>query len=566
MLSFFTKVANAVNGFELAFLGMVLGVASAMLLFTFGMALNAFPFWFGVTVASLVAARRSWKALIALWGIYLVGFCLSLMIVSCFATDAMMCYFSLARLIADGWNPVYQLTPKEICEFAKTTDFAYVHALHVPNFNPLAAATISKGLGVFNGDCFIGVVMLFALGASAFRFGCKIWNSPGAGMILALGVAITSKITNFIAGHVDYTIYASMMMTALFAGLWMEFKELRDLLMAFVSGAVAVASKAMGFPFVLLVLIILLIKDFRDKRFWTGLSFGLILSCILVLSPYIVNTIQNGSPFPSENLTSDFTGNEDAMRMGYVLRMIYAWVSPTFAKMIGSLIYHPDFEPIFEVVGGVAGYGTFFRILLLVSVLCLTLSRKNTVLLLCVCLFVSANLLPLKYIGYNRYCPQLLALPFLAVLNFLYAPIAFTKKKRLFWCLRCVYGCMVACLSLFFVLRALSYLEMSIAWQSAREHEFKLMSKTSCKWRLPHCGKPSRVMHSAMCLLSNYGIEIVTDYQAPIASFNPRNLLFSAHPIEEKRLTNFSKRFFICNSPSSLLRFDWLGAWKSPHF
>ncbi len=560
------KAAEAFNAFELAFLGMVLGVACAMGLFTVGVSLNAFPFWFGVTISSALAWRRSWKTLATLWGIYLVGACLSFRIVSCSSTDAMRCYFSLQRLLADGWNPVYQLTESGICGFAKTTDFCYHHALFVPFFNSLAAAMASKALGFFNGDCFVGVVMILGLWVCAFRFGCRIFDSPRAGLLLAFGVAITPKITNVIAGHVDYTIYASMMMTVFFAGLWTKYKESRDLFLTCVSGATAIAAKATGLPFVLLILAWLILQNYRDVRFWSFLALGLALTFCLIVSPFIVNTIQRGSPFPTENLTADFTGNDDALRMGYMLRMIYAWVSPAVAKLLGSYIYHSDFNPVFDVIGGVAGYGMFFRIVLLLSVLCLLLSRKNIVLIVCVCLFVSANVLPLKYIGFKRYCPQLWAFPFLSALNFIYAPAVFSAKRKLFCVFRATFACLVMGLTCLFILRAIAYFEMSIAWQNAREQEFRQMREISNKWRMPHDNNHNQVKYAAICLLSHYGIEVVEDSQAPLAAFNSRYLLVSAAPIDEQHLRAFSKRFFICDSPKSFLRFDWVGAWMSPHF
>jgi len=154
-------------------------------------------------------------------------------------------------------------------------------------------------------------------------------------------------------------------------------------------------------------------------------------------SPLLTAWIQYGSPFyPSMtfnpdvsvvDITCDFNlmTNADARSMGYLSRVCYAWISPKLTvAAIRFLTGNPGFNPVFSVGGGVsagggvAGLGLWFNALLLISVVLLTLSRKNIVTWLCAVIFVSSNFAPLKFIGYERYFPQIWAIIPLAVMNF----------------------------------------------------------------------------------------------------------------------------------------------------
>ena len=549
------------NAPELAFVGMMGAACVANLIFLAGGSLSGLPFLIGVVCVSVLAVARSSKTLLGVLSIYIIGVLLAFVVPSYTATDAMRAYFPLQRILAEGWNPIYGLDQTSICSITQTAACGTWFIQYVPNLSPLIAAIVDKAFGIFCGDAFCGVVMMAILMSSAFRFGIATWCSRFAGIALALGVAITSKTTSFLAGHVDYTVYSMMVLATLSTGLWMALRQTRDLILAVLACVGAMASKATGVPFAILFLLFITGRHFKDLAIWKVLLSAVVLICLLCSSPYLVNIFTTGSAMPSRDLTVDFTGNSDAMQMGRFLRMVFAWVSPAAAKAMGSFFYHSGFNPVFTL--NVSGYGTLYRLLLLISVMGLIFSRRNSVWIVCVLLFVSGNLLPTRYIGFSRYCPQLYVLPMLAILNFAFVPShGCYAAKRLFAIAKIGTGGGIILLAAFLFVRSIAYLEAGFAWHSARTHEIEKMKAISRAWRLPgnHI-----VTCTAIKLLEYHGLKVVDDSNVPIASFDTKYLMVSSRPIDEGAITDFAAKYGICDSPMSLFRFNWLDALRKPH-
>ena len=549
------------NAPELAFVGMMVSACVANLIFLTGGTLSGSPFLIGAVCVSVLAVARSFKTLLGLLSIYIIGVLLAFVATSYTATDAMRAYFPLQRILAEGWNPIYGLDQASICNFTQTSACGTWFIQYVPNLSPLIAAIVDKAFGLFCGDAFCGVVMMAILMSSAFRFGDAFWRSKFAGIVLALGVAITPKTTSFLGGHVDYTVYSMMVLATLSTGLWMTSRQPRDLILAVLACVGAMASKATGVPFAILFLLFIMVRHFKDVAIWKVLLGAGILISLLCYSPYFVNVSIMGSAMPSRDLTVDFTGNSDALQMGRFLRMVFAWVSPTFAKAMGSFFYHPGFNP--EFVLNVSGYGSLYRLLLLISVMGLIFSRKNSVWVVCTLLFVSGNLLPTRYIGFSRYCPQLYVLPMLAILNFVFAPShGLCAAKRVFTIVKIGVGGGIMFLATFLFVRSIAYFEAGLAWHSARMFEIEKMKAISRAWRL---SGNHIVTCTAIKFLEYHGLKVVDDSNAPIASFDTKYLMVSFRPIDEDAITDFAAKFGICDSPKALLHFSWLDALKKPH-
>ncbi len=546
---------------ELAFIGMMVSACVANLIFLAGGALSEVPFLIGVAFVAVLAVARSFKALLGLMSIYVIGVLLAFVVTSYTATDAMRAYFPLQRILVEGWNPIYGLDQESICNFTQTTACGTWFIQYVPNLSSLIAAIVDKAFGLFCGDAFCGVVMMVILMSSAFRFGNAIWRSRFAGVVLALGVAITPKTTSFLAGHVDYTVYSMMVLATLSIGLWVESHQPRDLILAVLACIGAMASKATGVPFTILFLLFIIVRYFKSVAIWKVLLGAGVLICLLCYSPYFVNIFTTGSAMPSRDLTVDFTGNSDAIQMGWFLRLVFAWVSPTLAKVLGSFFYHSGFNPVFEL--NVNGYGAPYRLLLLISVMGLIFSRRNSIWIVCVLLFVSGNLLPTRYIGFSRYCPQLYVLPMLAILNFVFAPShRLCEAKRVFLIIKIVTGGGIILLVTFLFVRSVAYFESGLAWHSARMHEIKKMKAISREWSLPG---DHIVTCTAIKLLEYHGMKVVDDSNAPIAAFDTQYLMVSSRPIDEGTITDFATQYGICDSPKALFRFKWLDALRKPH-
>ena len=104
------------------------------------------------------------------------------------------------------------------------------------------------------------------------------------------------------------------------------------------------------------------------------------------------------------DLTGDFIGNEDSCKMGYIARMVYAWVSRPLAILGCKWWYSLEtFDPHWKVEFLTRGQGPFFSFLLWSgAILSLFINRNRTTLVGWV-LLLAFFLVPVKYIGYPRY-------------------------------------------------------------------------------------------------------------------------------------------------------------------
>lgn len=546
---------------ELAFMGMMTSVVLAEVLFAFKCSLNSVPFWFGMTASLLLAWLKSKKCLLGLLTIYCVGLLLSVAGASYSATDALTAYFPMQRIIADGWNPIWDMNQESICAFAGTKSVGSLYIEHCPHLTALVAAMVDKTFGLFSADPFCGIIMMSVVCSLAYRFAMAYWHSMLSGVLLAIGTAVTTKTTNFFAGHVDYTVYSMMLVSLLSLGLWVRVNKKVYLMIFMAAIAGTMASKATGVSFALVCCMVLIACSWKKEHFWKMFFMGLLIVLLLCVSPYVVSIVHHGTPFPSVNLTSDFTGNDDALRMGWLLRCVYAWVSPKLAIGIGKLLYGGSFTPVFNLP--VHGYGSGYRFLLLVSLVALIMSRKNFVTVVCMLIFITGNLLPTKYIGFNRYCPQLWCLPLMAILNFLYSQDSSGRISKLALRGGMALTTLIVCAMFGFItLRAIAYFERAVAWHNARVNEIKAMGKISKVWRIEDQRRPIKCTIIKLCKWN--GIDVTDGSTAPLASVDVECAIVSASPIDMERIRRFETAFAILNSPGAILRFGWLNAFRNP--
>ncbi len=319
---------------------------------------------------------------------------------------------------------------------------------------------------------------------------------------------------------------------------------------------------------------IALALDWRRAEFRWGCVALALFVVVVGASPLLTAWVQYGAPFypsmtfdPSvstRDITADFTGNDDALAMGYLARIVYAWISPTLAtNACAWWLDRPDFAPVFSVVGGVGGLGGMFRILLLLSIVALALSRLNAVTLLCVFLFVSANLAPLKYIAYARYFPQIWAIPFLAAFNFLYAPrpwITAWLGTTFRWGRAAIVAGILA-LTVLTAVRSALYQCRMWAFERTRQEAFAGMRAQSKAWRLlgdsPHSFSLAKRMAAA-------GLRLTDDRDAPTFSLNRQFLMpvTADCPDQTEALSNHVP---ICDSPGDFLHFSPTACFPPPH-
>lgn len=398
--------------------------------FFFGKTVTPWYFYGVVVIMLCGACLVNWRRGMAYLLLLVLCATMTAFTFSYVGCDAQNYHFPMQYLLRHGWNPVYDSTVEKFLAIAGDAQLAIYHTLFLPKFSSLCGAIVASAFGLFSGDGFLGYILIWCLFVTSVKFAKRYWMANKLlSFLFAAGLTFSTKITSFLAGQVDYSTYASFCIAALSLIMYVRERRIGELAVFFASGCVCMSSKSTGVLccFVLVVMTLpLLIRRIEYRR--TLILLGIAVA-IVGASPLLTAWIQYGSPFyPSMtfdprvrvvDITGDFTGNADALSMGYLSRVCYAWVSPKLTVgLIRILGANPNFNPVFSVCGGVAGFGMWFNVLLAASVFLLVVARKNLVTFLCIIIFISSNFAPLKYIGHGRYFPQIWAIFPLAVMNF----------------------------------------------------------------------------------------------------------------------------------------------------
>ena len=531
--------------------------------FYFGITCSAAPFWLMFAVCSLLACTRSWKTLFFYWGTIGGMVLLTMFTWSYTGTDAMNYHFPMQHLIRDGWNPLFDSTIEKFKAVAELGRCSLYHTLFLPKFTSVLGAYVGAAFGLWVADSFLGYVLIALLFYVSVQFARMFWGRSSVvdRIVFATAITFSTKITSFCAGQVDYTVYAAMVLS--FFSLWMyaEKRLLHDGLVFFLGALVCSLAKSTGLVCSGILLFGGLCVAWRKAFYrWSLVSFCV---CFIVVGsiPYFTSWIQYGGPlFPAMtfnpavqtvDITADFTGNEDALRMGYLARIVYAWVSPWLAVKSCAWWYgDPDFSPVFTVAGGVAGLGTVFRLLLGASLGALMCSKKNKIFWLCVITFVLSNFAPLKYLGYNRYFPQIWIIPFVALLNFFYNPLPRMKLFAQRWIRYTVLvGCVL--LSSVMIVRTVAYQCRMAVLEDFRQSALHEMREVSEVWRVPQ----TEVSYTLRERLRVAGIKLSAREDVPRASVNRQFLYVCKENPEAVKAV--AERFPICDTFTDLIKFPW---------
>ena len=174
-----------------------------------------------------------------------------------------------------------------------------------------------------------------------------------------------------------------------------------------------------------------------DFRNWKKIVSIGALSGILILflnaSPYITSLKNHGGPFyPSHSfvaserfkdsrnpITCDIGYmNNDAREIGYFGRFGWAYVSQNLVKAYyRNKTGRVDFNPEFRVSAGIEGFGAFFRVLFVLSLVGWSLVRCRTINVFLGVIFATVLIQPTFYSGIARYVPQFYLFPWLVALG-----------------------------------------------------------------------------------------------------------------------------------------------------
>lgn len=516
-----------------------------------------------IFIVTVLSWRQGLKFICALFSIVIA----TMFTFSYVGTDALAYHFPMQDLLINGWNPIFDSSLERFDNVVAGLGLSRYHTLFLPKVNALCGALVALALNIYTGDAFLNYVLMVNFLAVAYRFAKDAWNlSSCYSFGFAIVCTFSTKVTSFLAGQVDYVAYAGLCIAILSAVLWIKNSKLYDLLTLILTLAICMLSKSTGLVCGILIVLISLVFSWRRQSFWIGMFFLGVLVVTIGASPLLTAWIQYGSPvYPNMSfdpsiapvdITADFISNADGDRMGYLARITYAWFSPAITEKICSLIYaKPDFHPEFYVCGGVKGLGMWFNILLILSIISFAVSKKGWPLGIAIFVFITGNLAPLKYIGYNRYFPQMWIIPALAFFNLCAYPCALGKEWAKTVITYSAKGLLLVLLLLssLSILRILAYQCRLAAIENLRRDTLSEMAKESPVWQRPD---NDYLGYSIVKRARQADIAIVSAVDVPYAEVDKQYLILSKSPKRED-IDNVSQTYPLCDSPMALVKFPW---------
>lgn len=567
----------------------LLTVFTASVGFWIGAPCSAWNFWFSCAVAVFGATCSGWRKPVALCVVSLCCLVLTAFTFSYSGTDALNYHFPMQFLLREGWNPLFESTFEKLSGVTSGKGWFFCwHTLFLPKFAAMNGALVAKATGLWIADSYLGYMLAMALFCEAFSFARRFWalRKPSS-FLIALSMVFSTKFTSFLAGQVDYHTYATFGCALMALVLYSVERKVRDLLVACAATVICMSCKTTGILAcgVLWVMMFPIVAGLwprplaqcqcRKEHLRVAVLASLTVGFLVVVvgsAPLLTAWIQYGSPFyPSmtfnplvetRDLTFDFTGNADALSMGRISRMAYAWISPRLTVYLLSIIRGCEFCPRFTVGGGVAGLGMWFNCLLALSVVGLMFSKKNLVTFACLVVFVASNFAPLKYIGYSRYFPQIWLIVPLAFGNFIATGFGDNGRWRVL-CVLCKAGGLLSLglLSSLIVLRCAAYQGRMFALEKLRQQMIVELEEKQdvCSMR------GGEYQYTFARRLEQGGLRLIRaeDDGCPTMRMQV-HLGIPNYDACSNRVDEINKRYPICDKVSDLTSFRWVAPYFAP--
>ena len=341
-------------------------------------------------------------------------------------------------LLANGWNPLRVTEPEAITALDVGT-FRCWHVSFLPRMAWIYGASLYKCVGFCEAMDSLNALMPIASGIVVYRRIGEWFNFSRLMTFVWTLLIVLSPYTfsSMIGGANDCALYA-LIIVGVFSLERYIFGErsIYDILLMTIAFVLIAGLKYTGCVFAALSfafgMLLLLLKREKGKALRVAM-YGMVTGVLIMLanaSPYITSTINHTSPFypahtfEREGVGEDrFTGdfdmkNEDAKMMGWFGRMAYAYVS----KAATSAYYKwrtgkEDFLPVVKVFDGIEGYGGYFRLLLVCSLIGLIWVRPKGVRFIVLLFVISLLMQPAKYVGYVRYVSQIYMIPALVAMS-----------------------------------------------------------------------------------------------------------------------------------------------------
>lgn len=398
--------------------------------------------------------KRGSKVIGIFFGVVVVGFLWSSLLFMTAGTDGMAYHIPGAILLSQGWNPVLDSTSTAL-RASMNLDLRIIRISPLLHFGKIAqiwggvAYLLSGNMSATMTSSFF---LMVCMGIYIHKFHKSLLgDSVVWRWVLIIALISCTKITGMLAGLVDYIVYTSIVLIVLSAILYYKEQQTKDLLVFCLSIIWLTNAKVSGILFCMVILVLLFmsmlylffVKGYSlvPLKKWTGavIATGLV-ALICGSSPYITNWINYGGPaYPEHSfnknverdslLTSVYKSDADGDKVGYCGRVVYAWFSKrTVVEYYKRKAGNEGFSPKFHTEWDLNGYGTVFGLLMSVSVLLFAASKRSFVDIAIGVLFISAIAMPINYIGNSRYSPQMWAVPFLVIMNFMVRPCALVER------------------------------------------------------------------------------------------------------------------------------------------
>ena len=359
-------------------------------------------------------------------------------------SDAANCYRVGVAMMADGWNPFSQTEVSDLVALGR--GYNPWHVAYAFKLQFIFAASLYKCLGFSGvGDSF-NIIACCTAFIVVFEW-CR--KAKGYKRLHSLFIAVLIVCSPYcveqcLGGKNDPVLYSFFVILLFSMDWYWRSGRIRYLLLSVFCAPLMLGIKATGIISFLVIsliyFVIILIESCKAKigfrkPIWLllGIVIGTMLAISLNASPLITSYIKHGTPFypmrtveggevPQEitRLTHDCDiMNEDAKSLNAGERYIRAYISETLVDYVKSRFKeNKEFNPSWpELFTQPVGYGTFFRVIFTVSVLCFFVVRDIGLRIMIAAVLLTTLIVPTKFVGLAHYVQQIYLIPILILLG-----------------------------------------------------------------------------------------------------------------------------------------------------
>lgn len=396
--------------------------------------------------------REAFKSSLIYFAILVALCCSSSLFFLAYFSDAVAYHSPGSILLSDGWNPLFESRFEQLLSGMVDLDkMRSVMVEYMPKQAWIFGGIMYLITGTTVSFAISSLILMVCLGMVLYRFG-NIFLSKSTFLRWGLIAFVICSPTLLYAAWMlaDYLLYSAILITTLSFVMYIDKKKSEDAIMFILSTIWLVNAKVSGLLFGAVVLSALvlvafgkyILREYSPNMFNNSFAVIVIAGSLAFFSgstPYLTNWVNHGSPaYPEHSLNPNkeaetvvayYTPDAEGEKVGYLGRVMHAWFSKDIAmQYYKAKLRDKNFSPKFHLyTHPMHGYGRAFGFLMCLSLFCLLLSKRSLVDLAIFIVFLSAVAIPTRFIGAPRYVPQMWAVPFMALINFMANPGDFVK-------------------------------------------------------------------------------------------------------------------------------------------